>query len=37
MEPVFNPLPAGEILLRVSRIAAGSLARFNAPTWDEHL
>jgi anaerobic selenocysteine-containing dehydrogenase/Fe-S-cluster-containing dehydrogenase component len=37
MEPVFNTLPAGEILLRVSRKAAGSLARFTAPSWDEHL
>ncbi len=37
MEPVFNTLPAGEILLRVSRKAAGALARFTAPTWDEHL
>ncbi len=37
MEPVFNTLPAGEILLRVSRKAAGSLARFAAPSWDEHL
>ncbi len=37
MEPVFNTLPAGEILFRVSRKAAGALARFNAPTWDEHL
>ncbi len=37
MEPVFNTLPAGEILLRVSKKAAGSLARFTAPSWDEHL
>ena len=37
MEPVFNTLPAGEILLRVSRKAAGALARFAAPTWDQHL
>ena len=37
MEPVFNTLPAGEILLRVSRKAAGSLARFTAAGWDEHL
>ncbi|HEX2217632.1 MAG TPA: molybdopterin-dependent oxidoreductase, partial [Gemmatimonadales bacterium] len=37
MEPVFNTLPAGEVLLRVSRKAAGSLARFTAPSWDEHL
>ena len=37
MEPVFNTLPAGEILLRVSRKAAGALARFTAPTWEEHL
>ncbi|MGH7580588.1 MAG: molybdopterin-dependent oxidoreductase [Gemmatimonadales bacterium] len=37
MEPVFNTLPAGETLLRVSRKAAGALARFTAPTWDEHL
>ena len=37
MEPVFNTLPAGEVLLRVSRKAAGGLARFTAPSWDEHL
>jgi anaerobic selenocysteine-containing dehydrogenase/Fe-S-cluster-containing dehydrogenase component len=37
MEPVFNTLAAGEILLRLSRKAAGPLARFAAPTWEEHL
>ncbi len=37
MEPVFNTLPAGEVLLRVSRKAAGGLARFTAASWDEHL
>jgi molybdopterin-containing oxidoreductase family iron-sulfur binding subunit len=37
MEPVFNTLPAGEILFRASRKAAGALARFTTPTWDEHL
>ena len=37
MEPVFNTLPAGEILLRVSKKASGSLAKFTAPSWDEHL
>jgi anaerobic selenocysteine-containing dehydrogenase/Fe-S-cluster-containing dehydrogenase component len=37
MEPVFNTLPAGEILLRASKKAGGALARFNAPSWDEHL
>src|SRR5687768_5001389 len=37
MEAVLNVLPPREILLRVSKKAAGSLARFTSPTWDEHL
>ncbi len=37
MEPVFNTLPAGEILLRIGKKAAGALAKFTAPSWDEHL
>jgi molybdopterin-containing oxidoreductase family iron-sulfur binding subunit len=37
MEPVFNTLPAGEVLLRVSRKAAGGLAKFTAATWEDHL
>jgi molybdopterin-containing oxidoreductase family iron-sulfur binding subunit len=37
MEPVFNTLPAGEVLLRTARKAGGALARFNAPTYKAHL
>jgi anaerobic selenocysteine-containing dehydrogenase/Fe-S-cluster-containing dehydrogenase component len=37
MEPVFNTLPAGEVLLRTSKRVGGALARFNAPTYQAHL
>jgi anaerobic selenocysteine-containing dehydrogenase/Fe-S-cluster-containing dehydrogenase component len=37
MEPVFDTLPAGEILLRVSKKAAGALAKFDAPSYEAHL
>jgi anaerobic selenocysteine-containing dehydrogenase/Fe-S-cluster-containing dehydrogenase component len=37
MEPVFNTLPAGDVLLRVSQKAGGALARFNAPSYEAHL
>ena len=37
MEPVFNTLPAGDILLRVSKKAGGALAKFTAPSWESHL
>jgi len=37
MEPVFNTLPAGEVLLRAAKKAGGPLARFNAPTYQAHL
>ncbi len=37
MEPVFDTLAAGDILLRVSQKAGGALARFNAPTFEAHL
>src|SRR5215210_1557460 len=37
MEPVFNTLPAGEVLLRVARKMGGPLARFTAPTYKDHL
>ncbi len=37
MEPVFDALAPGEILLRVAKKAGGSLARFDAPSWEAHL
>ena len=37
MEPVFNTLPAGDILLRVAKKAGGALARFDAPSYEAHL
>ena len=37
MEPVFNTLPAGDVLLRVARKLGGPLARFTAPTYKDHL
>src|SRR5215207_9175671 len=37
MEPVFNTLPAGEVLLRTAQKMGGALARFNAPSYQAHL
>jgi molybdopterin-containing oxidoreductase family iron-sulfur binding subunit len=37
MEPVFDTLSAGDILLRVSKQAGGALARFDAPSYEVHL
>src|ERR687898_864845 len=37
MEPVFNTLSAGDVLLRVARKMGGALARFTAPTYKDHL
>ena len=37
MEPVFNTLPAGEVLLRTAKKVGGALARFNAATYQAHL
>ena len=37
MEPVFNTLPAGEVLLRTAKKAGGALARFNAPSYQAYL
>jgi molybdopterin-containing oxidoreductase family iron-sulfur binding subunit len=37
MEPVFNTLPAGEVLIRTAKKVAGPLARFNAPSYQAHL
>jgi molybdopterin-containing oxidoreductase family iron-sulfur binding subunit len=37
MEPVFDALAPGEILLRVAQKAGGALARFDAPSWEAHL
>jgi molybdopterin-containing oxidoreductase family iron-sulfur binding subunit len=37
MEPVFNTLPAGDMLLRTARKAGGALARFDAPSYEAHL
>ena len=37
MEPVFDTLPAGDILLRVSKKAGGALAKFDAASYEAHL
>ncbi len=37
MEPVFDTLPAGDLLLRTARKMGGALARFTAPTFKDHL
>ena len=37
MEPVFNTLPAGDVLLRTARKAGGALSRFNAPDYKTYL
>jgi molybdopterin-containing oxidoreductase family iron-sulfur binding subunit len=37
MEPVFNTLPAGDLLLRVAKKMGGPLGRFTAPTYKDHL
>ena len=37
MEPVFDTLPAGDMLLRVSQKAGGPFARFNAASYEAHL
>src|SRR4051794_20402621 len=37
MEPVFNTLPAGELLLRTAKKVGGPLARFTAPNYLAHL
>ncbi|HEY3012173.1 MAG TPA: molybdopterin-dependent oxidoreductase [Gemmatimonadales bacterium] len=37
MEPVFNTLPAGDVLLRTAKKMGGPLARFSAPSYQAHL
>ena len=37
MEPVFNTMAAGDVLLKVSQKAGGALAKFNAPSYQAHL
>ncbi|HYC33665.1 MAG TPA: 4Fe-4S dicluster domain-containing protein, partial [Gemmatimonadales bacterium] len=37
MEPVFDTLPAGDVLLRVAKKAGGALAKFDAPSYEAHL
>ena len=37
MQPVFNTLPAGEVLLRTAKKAGGALARFTAASYQAHL
>jgi anaerobic selenocysteine-containing dehydrogenase/Fe-S-cluster-containing dehydrogenase component len=37
MEPVFNTLPAGDVLLRTAKKLGGPLARFTAPSYQAHL
>ncbi|MEO7986599.1 MAG: molybdopterin-dependent oxidoreductase [Gemmatimonadales bacterium] len=37
MEPVFNTLATGDVLLKVSQKAGGALAKFNAPSYEAWL
>src|SRR5215218_1535833 len=37
MQPVFDTLPAGEVLLRTAKKAGGGLARFTAASYEAHL
>jgi molybdopterin-containing oxidoreductase family iron-sulfur binding subunit len=37
MEPVFNTMAAGDVLLKVSQKAGGALAKFNAPSYQAYL
>ena len=37
MEPVFNTLPTGDVLLRTAKKMGGPLARFTDPTFKDHL
>jgi len=37
MEPVFNTLPAGDVLLRTAKKVGGALARFSAASYQAHL
>ena len=37
MEPVFDTLPTGEVLLQVAKAAGGPLAGLQAASWEEHL
>ncbi|HOX20619.1 MAG TPA: 4Fe-4S dicluster domain-containing protein [Gemmatimonadales bacterium] len=37
MEPVFDTLPTGEVLLRAAKAAGGPLASLQAASWEEYL
>lgn len=37
MEPVFDTLPTGEVLLRAAKAAGGPLATLQAASWEEYL
>ncbi len=37
MEPVFQTMATGDLLLQVSQKAGGALAQFNAPSWEAQL
>lgn len=37
MEPVFKTMPTGDVLLKASQKAGGSLAQFSAPSWEAYL
>lgn len=37
MEPVFNTMATGDLLLRTAKAVGGPLARFTAPSYKEHL
>ena len=37
MQPVFNTMATGDVLLRVSQKAGGALAKFAAPSYEAHL
>ncbi len=37
MEPVFNTMATGDLLLRTAKVLGGPLARFTAPSYKDHL
>jgi anaerobic selenocysteine-containing dehydrogenase/Fe-S-cluster-containing dehydrogenase component len=37
MEPVFKTMPTGDLLLKSAQKAGGTLAAFNAPSWESYL
>ncbi len=37
MQPVFNGMATGDVLLKTAQKAGGAFSRFNAPSWEAYL